>query len=278
MRKLQTIVAMIGVLLLLSFTAGAQEGQAPGRSDAQPHYGPASALGDGTVRTYLIANKSGKPVELGVAISDVAMATVPDLSKKPPNESFLAIDLAFPEGVPAPYKHMGFFWRPTGHPPVHIYGVPHFEFHFYMIDAATRNAILPGEGEGPSETGAFTKGPFAERASRSPAVGYLPATYAYSPGSAVPMMGGHWIDRQSHEFHGQPFDRTLVYGTWDGRVIFIQPMITRTFIESKPKGTYEIPWTKKVPVPGWYPHAYTVKYVTEAKEYRIGLVGFARRQ
>lgn len=248
-----------------------------GRSDQPVRYGPAATLGDGTVRTYLILDKRGKPAELGVAISEVAMATVPDLSNEPPMKAFLTKDLEFPQDTPAPFKLMGFFWRPFGHPPMHIYTVPHFEFHFYLIDAATRNAILPREGDAPNEMGAFMSGPFAERASRAPAAGVLPASYVYSQGSAVPMMGGHWTDQQSHEFHGQPFDKTLVYGTWDGEVIFMQPMITRAFIQSKPEGIFKIPAMGKVPTPGWYPSAYSVKYDAEAKEYRIGLVAFTKR-
>jgi hypothetical protein len=273
---LQTAMLIGG--LALSTTAGAQDRPIAKQSGLQVRYGPASILGDGSVRTYLISEEGGKPAELGVAISEAAMATVPDLANKPPTESFLTIDLAFPEGAPAPFRLMGFLWRPMGHPPVQIYGVPHFEFHFYLIDKATRDAIVPGPSDVPSATGAFTSGRFAERASRAPAAGYVPETYAYSPGSAVPMMGGHWSDLQSHEFHGQPFDRTVVYGTWDGNVIFIQAMITRAFIQSTPQGTYDLPATKKVPAPGWYPSAYTVKYDAKAKEYRVGLVGFAERQ
>jgi hypothetical protein len=269
--RIRTSAACALVLALLAASAWARSGQ-------DVRFGPASALGQGTVRTYLIVDGSGKPAELGVAVSEVAMATLPDLSNKSPMEAFLSMDLEVPKRTPSPFKLVGFFWRPLGHPPAHIYDVPHFEFHFYLIDAVTRNAILPGKGDTRSESGPFVQGPFAERASRAPAAGSLPATYAYSAGSAMPMMGGHWIDRQSQEFHGHPFDRTLVYGTWDGKVIFMQPMITRAFIQSKPQGTYEIPRTEKVPAPGWYPSAYTVKYEESAKEYRIGLVGFAKRR
>jgi hypothetical protein len=157
------------------------------RANAQElRYGPTTALGDGVVRTYLVFDDKGTLSELGVAVSEAAMATLPDLAQRPPRERFLSLDLELPAGAPAPFKLVGFFWRPTGHPPVDIYGVPHLEFHFYTIDRATRNAILPGEGDTPGQTGAFMQGPFAERASKAPEPGFLPAAYAYSPGSAVP--------------------------------------------------------------------------------------------
>jgi hypothetical protein len=250
---------------------------APRAHAQEVRYGPETALGEGTVRTYLIVDENGAPAELGVAISEIAMATLPDLSQKPPMESFLAMDLELPEGAPAPYKHVGFDWNSIGHPPVGVYSVPHFDFHFYTIDAEVKRAILPAEGDTPNEFGEFAEGPFAERAMKAPATGLLPASYAYAPGSAVPVMGGHWIDPASHEFHGQPFDKTFLYGTWDGEVIFIEPMITKAFIESKPNATYEITAAEKVPAPGWYPGAYAIRYDADAKEYRIALVGFMEK-
>ena len=240
-------------------------------------YGPDTPIGDGVVRTYVILGEDGTPAELGVAISETAMATLPDLSDKPPMESFVALDLAFPEGTPAPYKHVGFDWNSQGHPPVGVYSIPHFDFHFYTIDTASKAAILPGETDAPNELGEFAEGPFAERAMKAPTAGYLPAHYAYAPGSAVPMMGGHWIDPASHEFHGTTFDKTFIYGTWDGEVIFLEPMITRAYIESKPEGSTPIAAPDSVPAPGWYPSAYAVKYDAEAKEYRIALIGFSER-
>jgi hypothetical protein len=125
--RLRTTAGCALVLALLAASAWA-------RSAQEVRFGPASALGQGTVRTYLIVDGSGKPAELGVAISEVAMATVPDLSTKPPMEAFLSMDLEVPKPTPPPFKLVGFFWRPLGHPPAHIYDVPHFEFHFYLID------------------------------------------------------------------------------------------------------------------------------------------------
>jgi uncharacterized protein len=250
---------------------------APAARAQEVRYGPDVALGDGVVRTYVMHDANGAPTEVGVAISETAMATLPDLSQKPPMESFLAMDLAFPEGAPAPYKHVGFDWNSIGHPPMGIYTIPHFDFHFYTIDTETKGAIVPGETDVPAENGEFAEGPFAERAMMAPEAGFLPATYAYAPGSAVPMMGGHWIDPASHEFHDETFDKTFIYGTWDGGVIFLEPMITKAFIESKPAESWEIAAPEKVAVPGWYPSAYTVKYDADAKEYRIALIGLAER-
>jgi hypothetical protein len=111
----------------------------------------------------------------------------------------------------------------------------------------------------------------------APEPGFLPAHYVNPGGTSVPMMGAHWIDPASHEFHGQTFDKTLIYGTWDGRVIFVEPMITRAFIEATPEATFEIAPPEKVPAPGWYPSSFAVRHDAEAKEYRIALTGFEEK-
>ena len=240
-------------------------------------YGPDATLGDGTVRTYLVRGAEGTVAELGIAISETAMATLPDLADKGPHEAFLNIDLALPEGTPSPYRFAMFGWNPRGHEPPGIYTVPHFDFHFYFVDPEVRNAIMPGEADKPNEMGTFAGTPFDERGKQAPETGFLPAHYVNPGGTSVPMMGSHWIDPASHEFHGQPFDKTVLYGTWEGKVLFVEPMITKAFIESKPEGAYEIALPEKGPVPGWYPSSYQVKYDADAKEYRIALAGFQER-
>ncbi len=45
-------------------------------------------------------------------------------------------------------------------------------------------------------------------------------------------MGAHWVDPTSPEFTGAGFSRTFLYGFWDGHMNFLEPMITKAFIES----------------------------------------------
>jgi hypothetical protein len=272
MDRIRSFPTFAALVLLTSGTAAAQTG-----AIQEVRYGPAVTLGEGTVRTYLVVDANGDPAELGFAISENALATLPDLADKPPMESFLTLDLEFPEGTPAPYRLAGFDWNPKGHPPVGVYTVPHFDFHFYTIDAATKNAIMPGETDAPGENFDFTGTAFEQRGMKAPPAGHLPAAYIYGPGSTVPMMGAHWVDPASHEFHGKPFDKTFIYGTWEGEVIFLEPMITKAYIESTPEGTIAITAPEEIATPGWYPAAYRVRFDSETKEYRIALTGFAER-
>jgi hypothetical protein len=251
-------------LASLAFAAGLLAAAAPARGQ-EIRYGPDSALGGGAVRSYLILNADQQPVELGVAIDESVLGGLPDLADAPPEESFILLDLELPEGNPTPYRLASIDWNPKGHPPV-MYGIPHFDFHFYLIDAATRDAIVAPDPAALEAVG-----------SKAPEAGLLPGNYVYPGEATVPKMGAHWIDPASHEFHGETFDRTYIYGTWDGQVIFHEPMITRAFIESRPDALYEIVTPERYETAGWYPSAYRVGFDAEAGQYRIALMGFAQR-
>lgn len=231
------------------------------------HYGPESPLGQGTARAYTIVDDQNRPVEIGIALSETALEGLPELADVPPDqEALLLLDLPLPETNPTPFRLASINWVPRGHEPV-MYGLPHFDFHFYLIDAETRDAILPGD---PPDLVAFEG-----RGSLAPEEGLLPANYVYPGQTTVPQMGGHWIDPASHEFHGETFDRTFIFGTWDGEVIFWEPMITKAHIESRPDATIPIATPTRAAKSGWYPSAYRVAFDAEAKEHRIALVGFA---
>ena len=61
--------------------------------------------------------------------------------------------------------------------------------------------------------------------------GEMPATYINT--GLVPTMGAHWIDVTAPELNGQPFTETFIFGSFDGKMTFYEPMITKAFIEEK---------------------------------------------
>jgi hypothetical protein len=114
--------------------------------------------------------------------------------------------------------------------------VPHFDFHFYTVGQDVRESIVPSDPR------------WAEKANHLPAPEFIPefnaalAPPGVTPADiAVPMMGVHWVDVTSAELQGvlgnpdgyRPFTRTFIHGSWDGKVIFWEPMITRAHILSK---------------------------------------------
>ena len=114
-----------------------------------------------------------------------------------------------------PFDHIVIGWRPDGHEPFQIYGIPHFDFHFYMITSEERKLITSYEAD-------------SMKFKNAPPVEYLPPGYIY-PGGGDAQMGAHWIDPASPEFNGETFRKTFIYGTLEGKVNFIEPMITNDF-------------------------------------------------
>jgi uncharacterized protein len=244
-------------------------------------YGVPVKVGNGRARTYVVLDQqSGAPVEAGVALDETAMEGLPAPMPMPPgqHEHSDVYLLQLPARHGTPFQFVELDWNPAGHG--YPYTAPHFDFHFYRITRAEREAIVPTDPQ------------WMAKAANFPAPEEIPAGYVSShllvgkaPGEvSVPMMGLHWLDLASPELPPQskPFTATYITGTWDGRVIFDEPMITREFImaqrESADGGvSIAVPTAKRYVPAGYYPNGYRVGYDAQAKEYRIALTGLGLR-
>ena len=295
-------------LWLLTLLAACDEPSSPAGADRVPTaaaaddegghtirlYGTPVRLGEGIARTYVLVKPTDGdvPLEVGVALSERAMEGLPaaaGMAGMAGHESMLVNLLALPARNPTPYRFVELDWNPAGHEPLAIYGIPHFDFHFYTVSRGTRLSIVP------------TNPRYAERAASFPAAEFRPpfyldaATAAGAPASAVtvPLMGLHWFDVRSPELQAvlgnpagfQPFTRTFIKGTWDGRFIFDEPMITRDWLLTKRISRREAAPDEIIPVPtaeryvpeGYYPQAYRIAYDPRAHEFLVGLTQLAPR-
>ena len=256
-------------------------------------YGPSVAVGNGVVRTYLVLDRKDRnvPLEVGLAISEGAMDGLP--APNPSHHDMGAdghehvdshvYDLEMPAKNPTPYRFVEFDWNPQGHVPSGVYNFPHFDFHFYTVPAAVRNSIDPQTMS--KEQFAAKSGSLPPKEEWSPFVQALAAPG--QPIMAVPRMGTHWVDLRTPELQGllgnaqgfRQFTTTFLRGSWDGRFIFDEPMITRAFIVGRKAATTEAQRDSVIALPtpqrrspaGYYPAAYRILYDAKAKEYRIGL-------
>ena len=261
-------------------------------------YGTPAKVGNGTVRTYIVIDErgGGAPLEVGVAMTEGALEGLPAPMPMPPGSGgghehldSHVYDLALPANNPTPYAFVELDWNPGGHEPPGIYDHPHFDFHFYTVDEAVRDAIDPWLlGEAAYQAKAETLPPEAQRAPY-----YVPLAPPGAPVMAVPRMGVHWSDVRSPELQGllgnpdgfRPFTTTFIHGSWDGRFIFDEPMVTRAFILGRKAATAPAQRDSVISLPlapsrvpaGYYPGAYRVAYDAQAKEYRIALTGLAWR-
>jgi len=236
-------------------------------------YGPPISLGEGKVRTYVVLDeKAGRrPVELGVAIDARTM------EGRLPDEA-LWIPMELPAQAPEPYRFVLFDWNPQGHLPEGVYDVPHFDFHFYWMQHAEVEKITRDDPD------------FAKKANHLPTGDFVPPHYivpappGLEPAALTePRMGLHWEDVRDPQLQNllgnpdayRPFTKTFIYGTWDGRFIFAEPMITREYLLRRTNEVIPVPKPKLYAQPGWYPAAYRIYYEAQKKEYRVAIVDFA---
>lgn len=231
---------------------------------AAGHEGKAVKVGNGTARLVVETDASGKPTSIGISMTADALEGLPTELNKASAEGSWDYELPMPEGVTTGYSEVVIDWNPHGHPPPHVYTVPHFDFHFYMIPPAQIKAIK------------FT-GP------KDPAIqvsdkGLVPTDYQVIPDTAVNEMGVHAIDMTAPEFHGKPFTATFIYGYDKGNLIFLEPMITRAFLQTDPDVTMPVKTPEHYSSPGFYPTNYSVKYDSSSKRYMIEFGGLKASQ
>ena len=269
-------VALSGALL-----AGSACSDSSTAPNARTSYGVAQTLGNGTARTFVTLDAAGKPTSVGVALTEAALTNLP-MTPNAPSPSAVMLQLALPADAPVTgYNHIMVDWNPLGHEPDHVYTLPHFDFHFYSVTPAQVMAIMPTDPQ------------WATKAASLPGASFVPTGYVAASvlggvpagAAAVPMMGLHWLDTASPELQppptGKPFTETFIYGSWDGKFIFMEPMITKAYMESLKNTagmTRNIGTAAQVASAGYYPSAYSIRYDVAAKEYRISLDKLTNRQ
>jgi hypothetical protein len=255
--------------------------RAPRPSDAgglHTRYGEVVSMGNGQLRSYVLMDGS-KPVEIGVALTADALDNLPKGSaahQPGAHGAYSEYLLELPADNPTPYRFIEVDWNAHGHGGP--YTAPHFDFHFYRVPLATRNTIDP------------TDSAFATKAARLPAAEEMRAGYMSShvllktspAGMTVPRMGLHWVDLTSPELppSNKPFTTTFIMGSWDGQVIFDEPMITRDFIlaqrsDSASADSIALPPAQRYAKAGYYPDSYGITWDSATHEYRIALKGLS---
>jgi hypothetical protein len=225
--------------------------------------GETKPLGKGQVRSWINLDKDGKPTAIGLTFSEEALKTLPQ--ELPPGAEGMEVSLALPaQAAATAFKHIGLDWNPKGHPPVNVYDLAHFDFHFYMITEEERAGIT-------------ANGDDLLRSRREPAAEFVPEGYVHVPDSEVPRMGSHWVNPLSKELHGQMFTTTFLYGSYDGRLVFAEPMISKSFLETKTNVTEVIKLPAKYARNAYYPTKYSVRYDPVTREYTVALEGMTLR-
>lgn len=276
--------------------AGAQE-RPPFPSGPRTHWGRPERMGDGVMATFAAIGSGGRPKRVGVWFTaDALSGLAGDDGETGDHEEHQAdagnafpvhaVDLPMPATLretDAPIVFAGIDWNPRGHPPFEVYTLPHFDFHFYFVDRATVDADVPPGGcdaDGDGQPDAVVPCDVNEKGLKPLAPDQSPPGYV-STEDVVPRMGNHWVLADAPELRGERFTHTLIWGSFDGELTFVEPMITREFLRGLRAGrehmvVTEIAMPEAFPEAGLYPTEYVIRRVRDPDSYVVYLRSFER--
>lgn len=248
-----------------SGTSGASNNSAP-PTKSGTFFGPSEELGNGTVKAYTTLNDSGQPTEVGVQLTATALDGLP--------EKDTTLMLALPDqAATTAFDHVMINWNAQGHDPVPLFGKPHFDFHFDMVDMATIEGVNPADQN------------YAAKAEHAPEAKYVPQDYVLPPGppaaeQAVPGMGVHLVDSSDTSLvpGTYNFQQIVINGTWDGRYTFIEPMIARDWLLTNPTFEQTLKQPQAYQKSGYFPTTYAVHRDEQTSDYAISLAGLTMRE
>lgn len=158
------------------------------------------------------------------------------------------------------------FWEPSGHPPA-PFMTPHFDFHFYLIPVAERTTIDCSDTTKPAalpEGFALPDAPLSPEEAKMIGVSVL-------IGLCVPQMGMHSLLASKLQ-DSTTFTGDMVVGYYHGRAVFIEPMISRTFLDQRKSFDLAVPT-----IPGLttvYPRTFHGEWDAAGQAYRFTWSGF----
>lgn len=286
-------VASIAVLTALIPLVGAQAcSRAEGEGADDLTLGAEAKLGEGSVSSFARFDREGAPQAIGVVFDSAALVSLPaersdehhcfDLNGNgtiepdpeclPTHERILPLPPEATRRADIPFKWVLLNWNPGGHIPPGVYDVPHFDVHFYIESIENTFALTPGPC-GPE----YLRCDQYERALIP-----VPANYTHADfqnvEAAVPAMGNHLIDVTTHEFHGSPFDRSWIYGSYDGRITFYEEMVANDYLASRPDTCYDIKLPEAYEVAGFYPTQSCYDFDPDTGTQTVAMEGFVYRE
>jgi hypothetical protein len=228
-------------------------------------YGATKTVAGGNVRSFLTSDASGVPTAVGMRISATTVNGVDTTRPANPADYFYEIPLPAGAASKIAVQDISLDWGPGGHPPEMVYGVPHFDMHFYTVPRADRMAWSP------TDTSKLNKVPDAT---------LIPAAHI-TDGTGIPFMGLHYVDVTSHEFDTSmhhPFDATFIWGYYNGAQVFIEPMITQAYLQSKASFSAPIKQPAAYSRTGVYwPTKYSISFDAATNEHVISMTDMVKR-
>lgn len=217
----------------------------------------------GSPESFVIPSVGPEPAEIGVQFSRGFLNCTISANE----EGSWVLDLGMGASPQTePFEHAFVAWNPEGHSPPMIYDVPHLDVHFHMVSSNVRESFCSADGAD------------LLQCRLPPSLEEIPQSYI--PGPSEPGHGVHWGAVDSPEFRGQGFTATLIYGSYDGDMVFIEPMVTGDFLLAMQAKTlkFPVPQPQAVSRTGYYPQSYAIRYDEVLDTYSVLLTDFRFRE
>jgi hypothetical protein len=246
------------LIAALTTTAFACAGQVPEPRTVQGSCAPVYGQ---DVCTWATLDEAGGLVEFGATVPVAAIDAAPhDMEMVWPPVASAVLSMPAEVTAAAGVDHLTVYWEAHGHPPG-PYLTPHFDFHFYNVASAAREAIDCADTTKPA---AFPAG-YGMTDVEIPGIGTL-------IGLCVPAMGMHAL--LESEMTGQDlFSGTMVIGYDRGTPLFFEPMLTRELLVKRQSFDLPMPTVASLPAGVRYPQRYRAEYHAATDSYRFTFSG-----
>mmetsp|Transcript_43181 Transcript_43181/g.91855 ORF Transcript_43181/g.91855 Transcript_43181/m.91855 type:complete len:346 (-) Transcript_43181:185-1222(-) len=210
-----------------------------------------------------------------------------------PYLAFREFDHAFSDEI---YEATGFAsisldWQACGHPPVNVFTVPHYDFHFYTDPAEIRAERTCDQPEGApicipdvkAQTTASGRAFFSvatvwqlvddvNSATNAPA--NMPPGFTCGLADAIPLSGTHCWDLSS-----QPADVAswinpfLILGSYDSKIAFFEPMAPVSFVTGSGTNSHSEKLVYEGQTVHTLPHEWSMMYNSNTNRTTVTLKG-----
>lgn len=195
--------------------------------------------------------------------------------------------IAAPDGAEQPFTYVEIDWNTEGEPrgPNGSFASPHFDFHFNMLPLEEmERELICVSSNGKTCDALLTDYDQMRRFQNMPEARYIPDLYRADIGSAIPVMGLHLLD-MTIDYTVDTINHypVLIYGTFDGAVIFAEASITLYSLQdamAAPDHRLAFPFRQPAAFAkavDW-PSEFVVEYLPDTGGFRAGFTGFARHE
>src|SRR5690606_36714644 len=95
--------------------------------------------------SFVKLDQQRSPLAVGIMFNEKCLTGLPAVEY---NMSH-SVELQMPDENPTGIHHLEFDWNEKGHDPQPVYGVPHFDFHFYLCDQDMLSHVMGGPDNHP---------------------------------------------------------------------------------------------------------------------------------